>query len=99
MQGWTHLLSQMFQGPFTVSSPIIPSEQRIAGSQPPQEPLNQSLHLDKIPRVVPTQILPQHPPASPGQAGPYSVDQAGLKPACLCLPSAEIKGVRHHVWP
>ncbi|GAB1296005.1 Glutamine--fructose-6-phosphate aminotransferase [Apodemus speciosus] len=36
---------------------------------------------------------------SPGCPGTHSVDQAGLelkKSACLCLPSAGIKGVRHH---
>ena len=31
---------------------------------------------------------------SPGCPGTHSVNQAGL--ACLCLPSAGIKGVRHH---
>jgi hypothetical protein len=36
---------------------------------------------------------------SPGCPGTHSVDQTGLelkKSACLCLPSAGIKGVRHH---
>jgi hypothetical protein len=37
---------------------------------------------------------------SPGCPGTHFVDQAGLdrtqKSACLCLPSAGIKGVRHH---
>jgi hypothetical protein len=36
---------------------------------------------------------------SPGCPGTHSVGQAGLelqKSACLCLPSAGIKGVRHH---
>jgi hypothetical protein len=34
----------------------------------------------------------------PGCPGPHSVDQAGLtqKSDCLCLPSAGIRGVRHH---
>jgi hypothetical protein len=38
---------------------------------------------------------------SPGLPGTHSVDQAGLgtqKFACLCLPSAGIKGVCHHAW-
>jgi hypothetical protein len=36
---------------------------------------------------------------SPGCPGTHSVDQAGLelrKSACLCLPSAGIKGMCHH---
>jgi hypothetical protein len=36
---------------------------------------------------------------SPGCPGTHFVDQAGLetqKSSCLCLPSAGIKGVRHH---
>jgi hypothetical protein len=40
---------------------------------------------------------------SPGCAGTHSVDQAGLElrnqSACLCLPSAGIKGVCHHTRP
>jgi hypothetical protein len=38
---------------------------------------------------------------SPGSLGMHSVDQAGLelkRSACLCLPSAGIKGVRHRGW-
>jgi hypothetical protein len=37
---------------------------------------------------------------SPGCPGTHSVDQADLtqKSTCLCLPSAGIKGVRHHTW-
>jgi hypothetical protein len=34
---------------------------------------------------------------SPGCPGTHSVDQAGLElRACLCLPIAGIKGLRHH---
>jgi hypothetical protein len=35
---------------------------------------------------------------SPGCPGTHFVDQAGLelKSVCLCLPSAGIKGMRHH---
>jgi hypothetical protein len=38
---------------------------------------------------------------SPGYLGTHSVDQAGLKlrSACLCLPSAGIKGVCCQTWP
>jgi hypothetical protein len=32
----------------------------------------------------------------PGCPGTHSIDQAGQKSACLCLPSTGIKGVRHH---
>jgi hypothetical protein len=31
-----------------------------------------------------------------GCPGTHSVDQAGLKSACLCLPSAGSKGMHHH---
>jgi hypothetical protein len=38
---------------------------------------------------------------SPGCPGTHAVDQAGLElrnpPACLCLSSAGIKGVHHHL--
>jgi hypothetical protein len=38
---------------------------------------------------------------SPGCPGTHSVDQAGLElrnpPASVCLPSAEIKGMSHHI--